>query len=188
MRVPFPAVGCSVALKRKSRSRETALPETDVMTLRLPLPHERFFSSLVFATVAHSAPSLGSASSIGLSQVGDIHRRQGRPRHGRVVSSRFLARRALLTGTCACGRGSIRRHPHLSIARFHQHSTEQLDPTRTVLDYFIDNYPGAKTTDEWRSYVGRYGFSGTTGASPCPCHALLGLHRTACRETRGNRS
>ena len=29
------------------------------MILRLLLPHERFFSSLVFVTVAHSAPSLG---------------------------------------------------------------------------------------------------------------------------------
>jgi len=30
------------------------------MILRLLLPHERFFSSLFFATVAHSAPSLGT--------------------------------------------------------------------------------------------------------------------------------
>ena len=45
----------------KSRSRETALSKTDVMILRLLLlPHERFFSSLVSATVAHSAPSLGN--------------------------------------------------------------------------------------------------------------------------------
>jgi len=46
--------------ERESRSRETALSKTDMMILRLLLPHERFFSSLVFATVAHSAPSLGS--------------------------------------------------------------------------------------------------------------------------------
>ena len=38
--------------ERKSRSRETALSKTDVMIPRLPLPHERYFSSLVFATVA----------------------------------------------------------------------------------------------------------------------------------------
>ena len=66
----------------------------------------------------------------------------------------------LMAGELEPTEGSIRRHPHLSIARFHQHSTEQLDVTRTVLDYFMDNYPGAKTTDEWRSYVGKYGFSG----------------------------
>jgi hypothetical protein len=39
------------------------------MILRLLLPHERFFSSLVFATVAHSAPSLGKAA---LCRDGDI--------------------------------------------------------------------------------------------------------------------
>jgi len=33
--------------ERKSRSRETALSKTDVMILRLLLPHQRFFSSLV---------------------------------------------------------------------------------------------------------------------------------------------
>ena len=38
--------------ERKSRSREAALSKTDVLILRLLLPHERFFSSLVFATVA----------------------------------------------------------------------------------------------------------------------------------------
>ena len=48
----------------KSRSRERRLfPKTDVTILRLLLPHERLFSSLVFATVAHSAPS-----SIGISR------------------------------------------------------------------------------------------------------------------------
>ena len=45
--------------ERKSRSRETALSKTDVMLLRLLLPHERFCSSLVFATIATSS-SLGT--------------------------------------------------------------------------------------------------------------------------------
>jgi hypothetical protein len=46
---------------RAARARETALSETDVMILRLLLPHNsEFFSSLVFATSLHySAPSLG---------------------------------------------------------------------------------------------------------------------------------
>jgi len=45
--------------ERKSRLRKTALSETDVMiSSPSSMPHEqRFFSSLVFATVAHSAPS-----------------------------------------------------------------------------------------------------------------------------------
>jgi len=46
--------------ERKSHSRETALSKTDVTIPRLLHAPERLFSSLVFATVAHSAPSLGS--------------------------------------------------------------------------------------------------------------------------------
>ena len=43
---------------RKSRSRETAVSKTDVTSVRLLLPHERFISSLVFATVATVATAL----------------------------------------------------------------------------------------------------------------------------------
>jgi hypothetical protein len=50
------------ALNRKSRSRETALSKTDAMIISFFCPI-RFFSSLVFATVAHSAPSLGKLGS-----------------------------------------------------------------------------------------------------------------------------
>ena len=49
------------ALKGRAARARRALSNTDVMILRLLLPHKRFFSSLVFATVAHSAPSLGTS-------------------------------------------------------------------------------------------------------------------------------
>jgi len=32
--------------------------------------------------------------------------------------------------------GVVGRHQHLCIARYHQHSTEILDPNKTVLGYF----------------------------------------------------
>jgi len=58
-RNPTP-VSCFFLAERKSRSRETALSETVAMILRLLLPHKRFLPLiLVFATVAHSAPSPG---------------------------------------------------------------------------------------------------------------------------------
>jgi len=46
---------CVVALKGEPLARETA-STTDVIILSWP--HERFFSSLVFDTVAHSALSI----------------------------------------------------------------------------------------------------------------------------------
>jgi len=33
--------------------------------------------------------------------------------------------------------GVVGRHSHLCVARYHQHSTEILDPTKTVLEYFM---------------------------------------------------
>jgi len=55
--------------ERKSRSHETALPfppKLTPMILRLLLPHDGdLFSSLVFATVPHSAPSLGKSRQSG---------------------------------------------------------------------------------------------------------------------------
>lgn len=33
--------------------------------------------------------------------------------------------------------GTVGRHSHLCIARYHQHSTEVLDPNKTVLEYFM---------------------------------------------------
>ena len=54
-------------LKRKSRSRKTAPSKTGVMILlSWHTPHKRFFSSLVFATVAHGLRcySLGTRSAL----------------------------------------------------------------------------------------------------------------------------
>jgi len=45
----------SHALKGRAARARRLFPKTHMMVLRLPLPHERFISSLVFATVAHSA-------------------------------------------------------------------------------------------------------------------------------------
>jgi len=48
------------ALKGRAARARRLFSKTDVMVLRLLLPHNGdFFSSLVFATVAHSAPLLG---------------------------------------------------------------------------------------------------------------------------------
>ena len=32
--------------------------------------------------------------------------------------------------------GDVKRHSHLSIGRYNQHSADQLDNTQTVLDFF----------------------------------------------------
>jgi len=57
--------------------------------------------------------------------------------------------------------GAIRRHIHLSMGRFHQHSVDQLDSDSVVLDFFIEQFLDRKLDrQEWRTVVGKYGISG----------------------------
>ena len=48
---------------------------------------------------------------------------------------------------------------HLSIGRYHQHSTDALDNSMSPLEFFAFTYPNTPTfkreTDEWRAYLGR---------------------------------
>jgi ATP-binding cassette subfamily F protein 2 len=71
----------------------------------------------------------------------------------------------LMTGELTPTRGSVVRHPALLIGKYHQHSVDVLDQSKTVLDFFMTTYPNVHPTfkrdlDEWRSYLGRYGVSG----------------------------
>ncbi len=67
-----------------------------------------------------------------------------------------------MVGEIAPIEGQIRRHLHLKIARYNQHSNDQLDPNSTVLDFVRASFPEKKNLDEqeWRQAVGRYGVSG----------------------------
>jgi ATP-binding cassette subfamily F protein 2 len=48
---------------------------------------------------------------------------------------------------------------HLSIGRYHQHSTDALDNNMSPLEFFAYTYPNTPTfkreTDEWRAFLGR---------------------------------
>lgn len=70
----------------------------------------------------------------------------------------------LMVGELTPSEGEVKRHSHLSIARYHQHSVDQLDNSSIVLEFFQMTYPNGgtfkKDIDEWRSFLGRYGISG----------------------------
>ena len=42
----------------------------------------------------------------------------------------------LMCGDITPSVGEVKRHSHLSIGRYHQHSVDQLDNSQTVLDFF----------------------------------------------------
>lgn len=72
----------------------------------------------------------------------------------------------LMTGDLTPTKGTVNRHSHLSIGRYHQHSVDILDRTATVLDFFMSMYPNnvasgfKREMEEWRAYLGHYGITG----------------------------
>jgi uncharacterized membrane protein YgcG len=65
----------------------------------------------------------------------------------------------LMVHELECLDGIVRRHPHLRIARFHQHLTDLLDPELTPLEYIIKEFAPMEPTVA-RSQIGRFGITG----------------------------
>ncbi|KAH6652566.1 putative iron inhibited ABC transporter 2 [Truncatella angustata] len=67
----------------------------------------------------------------------------------------------LMTGKISPTQGSVKKHTHLKLGLYSQHSAEQLDLTKSALDFVRDKY-AEKTQDMqyWRRQLGRYGVSG----------------------------
>ncbi|KAI4102218.1 MAG: hypothetical protein LQ339_004743 [Xanthoria mediterranea] len=67
----------------------------------------------------------------------------------------------LMTGKLSPVSGTVQRHTHLKLGLYSQHSAEQLDLTKSALDFVRDKY-SEKSQDYqyWRQQLGRYGLSG----------------------------
>ncbi|KAI0017004.1 ABC transporter ATP-binding protein ARB1 [Xylariomycetidae sp. FL0641] len=67
----------------------------------------------------------------------------------------------LMTGKLSPTSGSVRRHTHLKLGMYSQHSAEQLDLSKSALDFVRDKFK-EKSQDYqyWRQALGRYGVSG----------------------------
>jgi len=57
--------------------------------------------------------------------------------------------------------GDVKRHGHLKMARYNQHSEEVLDEKMTPLDWMAQEFPTPRVDpSEWRKQLGRAGISG----------------------------
>lgn len=67
----------------------------------------------------------------------------------------------LMTGKLSATSGVVSRHTHLKMGMYSQHSADQLDLTKSSLDFVRDKYP-EKSQDYqyWRQQLGKYGLSG----------------------------
>lgn len=69
----------------------------------------------------------------------------------------------LMTGKLSPTSGVVSRHTHLKLGMYSQHSAEQLDLTKSALDFVRDRYrEKSQDYQYWRQQLGRYGVSGPT--------------------------
>ena len=75
----------------------------------------------------------------------------------------------LITGDLQPIRGSVQRHPSLKLAKYSQHSADQLPYDSSPLEYFESRFKPKmpeKDIQFWRSSIGRFGISGSHQTSP----------------------
>jgi len=67
----------------------------------------------------------------------------------------------IMTGKLQPTSGSVSRHTHLKLGMYSQHSAEQLDLTKSALDFVRDKYrEKSQDYQYWRQQLGKYGLSG----------------------------
>ncbi|KAJ2958537.1 hypothetical protein NQZ79_g5890 [Umbelopsis isabellina] len=73
----------------------------------------------------------------------------------------------LMSGELVATGGRVQRHTNLKLAKYSQHSNDQLEMNLTPIDYMKKQFPEVSTeTDFWRRQIGRYGLTGTHQTSP----------------------
>ncbi|CAG8599752.1 9311_t:CDS:10 [Paraglomus brasilianum] len=73
----------------------------------------------------------------------------------------------LMMGELQPTKGRIARHTNLKLAKYSQHSADQLDLELSPIQYMRRKFAHLKgDTDYWRSQIGRYGLSGAQQTSP----------------------
>jgi ATP-binding cassette subfamily F protein 2 len=73
----------------------------------------------------------------------------------------------LICGEVSPTVGMVRAHPHLRIARYHQHLAEHMDLKLTPLEFMMNEFPDVAQKGEiMRGQIGRYGLTGKTQVLP----------------------
>jgi len=75
----------------------------------------------------------------------------------------------LMRGDLEPSEGDVKRHNHLRIGQYNQHSAEILPDDKTPIEFLMEKYPDGITTsegkqkmeiDNWRAKLGKYGITG----------------------------
>jgi ATP-binding cassette subfamily F protein 2 len=72
-----------------------------------------------------------------------------------------------MTGELMPIAGQITRHTHLKLCKYSQHAADQLDLSKSAVEYLRDKFPDLpRELQYWRSQVGRFGLTGNNQLCP----------------------
>ncbi|KAH8771834.1 P-loop containing nucleoside triphosphate hydrolase protein [Diaporthe sp. PMI_573] len=165
------SAGTYANLVRQAKSRQKILDKMEADGFIQPVIPDRIFS-FRFAEVDKLPPPVLSFDDVTFSYSGDpkddLYRNidLGFDMDSRTalvgpngVGKSTLLR--LMTGKLSPTAGNVSRHTHLKLGMYSQHSAEQLDLTKSSLDFVRDKYPDrSQDYQYWRQQLGKYGLSG----------------------------
>jgi ATP-binding cassette subfamily F protein 2 len=165
------SAGTYANLVRQAKSRQKILDKMEADGFIEPVVPDRVFT-FRFADVEKLPPPVLSLDNVTFSYSGkpednlyqnldfgvDMDSRTALVGPNGVGKSTLLR---IFTGKLSATRGSVSRHTHLKLGMYSQHSADQLDLTKSALEFVRDKYP-SKSQDfqYWRQQLGRYGLSG----------------------------
>lgn len=165
------SAGTYANLVRQAKSRQKILDKMEADGFIQPVHQDRVFT-FRFADVEKLPPPVLSLDDVTFSYSGkeednlyehldfgvDMDSRTALVGPNGVGKSTLLR---IFTGKLSPTHGTVSRHTHLKLGMYSQHSADQLDLTKSALDFVRDKY-ASKSQDYqyWRQQLGRYGLSG----------------------------
>lgn len=165
------SAGTYANLVRQAKSRQKVLDKMEAEGLIQPVAQDRVFT-FRFADVEKLPPPVLSFDDVTFSYSGnkadnlyehldlgvDMDSRTALVGPNGVGKSTLLR---IMTGKLSPTGGVVSRHTHLKLGMYSQHSAEQLDLTKSALDFVRDKYADkSQDYQYWRQQLGRYGLSG----------------------------
>ncbi|KAI9805183.1 MAG: ABC transporter ATP-binding protein arb1 [Sarcosagium campestre] len=165
------SAGTYANLVRQAKSRQKILDKMEADGFIQPVAQDKVFT-FRFADVEKLPPPVLSFDDVTFSYSGqkkdnlyehldlgvDMDSRTALVGPNGVGKSTLLG---LMTGKLSPTAGSVSRHTHLKLGMYSQHSAEQLDLSKSALDFVRGKYSSVSQDYQyWRQQLGRYGLSG----------------------------
>ncbi|KAK0622099.1 ABC transporter ATP-binding protein ARB1 [Lasiodiplodia hormozganensis] len=165
------SAGTYANLVRQAKSRQKILDKMEADGFIQPVVEDRVFT-FRFADVEKLPPPVLSLDDVTFSYSGnpednlyenldfgvDMDSRTALVGPNGVGKSTLLR---IFTGALSPTTGSVSRHTHLKLGMYSQHSAEQLDLTKSALDFVRDKFSSiSQDYQYWRQQLGRYGLTG----------------------------